>query len=194
MPNTSATGGYLVTTTTAPAYDGDLDRLIQQMVVGITGLAGTMVRPRWQPTPPKQPEPSVDWCAIGVQSVTPDDGPAIVHDGTGNGTDTVNRHEDIEFAASFYGPHGLANATLLRDGFSLPQNTEAIGAAGLLYVGTSMITPAPALVNEQWVRKYDLRFTLRRHVSRTFPVLNLLSAVGTIHGETVPDQPFEVES
>ena len=194
MPNTSATGGYLVPSTTAPDHDAALDRIVQQMVVGITGLAGAMVRPRWQPNPPKQPEPNVDWCAIGVQSVTPDASPAIVHDGTGDGSDTVNRHEDIEFVASFYGPNGLGNATLLRDGFSLPQNVEAIGATGLLYVGTSSITPAPALVNEQWVRKYDLRLTLRRQVSRTYPVLNLVSVVGTIHGETVPDQPFEVES
>ena len=194
MPNTSASGGYLVPSTTAPDHDAALDRIVQQMVVGITGLAGAMVRPRWQPNPPKQPEPSVDWCAIGVQSVTPDASPAIEHDGAGDGSDTVNRHEYIEFVASFYGPNGLGNATLLRDGFSLPQNVEAIGAAGLLYVGTSPITPAPALVSEQWVRKYDLRLTFRRQVSRTYPVLNLVSVVGTIHGETVPDQPFEVES
>lgn len=194
MTNTSATGGYLVPSSTAPDYDAALDRIVQQMVVGITGLPGTMVRPRWQPNPPKQPEPSVDWCAIGVQSVIPDDGPAIVHDGSGDGSDTSSRHETMEYVASFYGPHGLGNATLLRDGIAIPQNVEAIEAAGLRFVETSSITPAPALYNEQWIRKYDIRLTLRRQVSRTYPVRNLLSAVGTIHGEAIPDQPFEVES
>lgn len=193
MTNTSATGGYLVPSSSAPDYDATLDRAVQQMVVGIVGLSGDKVRPRWQPNQPKQPEPSVDWCALGVQSVTPDDGPAIVHDGSGAGSDTVARHETIEFVVSFYGPSGLGNAARLRDGVSLPQNVEAIEAAGLRYVATSEIIPAPALVNEQWVRKYDIRLTLRRQVSRTYPVLNLVSAVGTIHSDTAPDQPFEVE-
>lgn len=194
MPNTSASGGYLAPPSAAPAYDAALDRVVQQIVVGITGLPGAYVRPRWQPVQPKQPDPSVDWCAIGVQSITPDDGPAIVHDGAGDGSDTIRRHEAIEFVASFYGPNGLGSASLLRDGISLPQNVEAIAAVGLAYISTSQITPAPALVNEQWIRKYDIRLSFRRRVDRAYPVLNLLSAHGTSTPEVGPSQNFDTEN
>ena len=35
---------------------------------------------------------------------------------------------------------------------------------------------APDLLNQQWVRRYDLRIRLRRKIERTYPVLNILSA------------------
>jgi len=38
----------------------------------------------------------------------------------------------------------------------------------------------PDLVNQQWRRRVDLPMSFRRQVSRTYPVLNLLSAEGEI--------------
>ncbi|MFT2520511.1 hypothetical protein ACMWQB_30330, partial [Escherichia coli] len=64
--NTSATGGYLVPAVASPPLDDDdLDNLLHDMIAGISGLPRAMVRPRWQPTVPKQPEPGVNWCAFG---------------------------------------------------------------------------------------------------------------------------------
>ena len=180
MPNTSATGGYLGPTTTAPAYDSALDRLFQQAVVGITGLAGARVIPRWQPNPPKQPEPSIDWCSIGIHRIDGGSSRSIVHNSSGNGSDTLRRYETLEVVASFYGPNGSGNAALLSDGLTIPQNMEALASVGIEHIETSEITPAPALVNEQWVRKFDIRLTFSREVRRTYPVFNLLSAEGTI--------------
>lgn len=195
MVNTSATGGYLSPTGGVPLSDAALEDVFQSAVAQITGLAGSMVRPRWQPNPPPQPEASVDWCAIGVQSVGANDGPAFVHSPDGDGSDTSIRHEAIEVIASFYGPNSIGNAARLRDGVAIPQNNEAVSAdAGLYFIECSSIIPAPALVNQTWIRKHDIRLTFRRAVSRVYPVLNLLSAHGTISPAVGHSQNFDTEN
>ncbi len=177
MSNTSATGGYLTPATlTPPLADLDLDAEFQKLVVGITGLAGQYVRPRWQPVAPKQPEPTVDWCAISVTKITPDDGPVYLHDPTANGSDHMIRHEEINVMATFYGPNAQRFALLLRDGCMLPQNNESINNVGLSFVNSEAILPVPELVNQQWIRRYDIRLNFRRVVRRDYAILNLLSA------------------
>ena len=82
--NTSATGDVLSPVLdTPPEYDDDLDALFQPIVAQITGLDGSLVRPRWQPTVGKvpTPNPGTDWCAIGVTTITPDANPYIEHQG-----------------------------------------------------------------------------------------------------------------
>lgn len=199
--NDSSTGGYLTPSVASPPLeDAELDALIQQMVVGITGLPGNMVRPRWQPVVPKQPEPSVNWCAIGVTTQDSDAGPAIVHqadfvgnvvlaDGTQvaessgpvgygdiNGRDTYIRHQDIEVLASFYGPNGKRYAQQLSDGLAIPQNREQLGVNDMAFVDAGAIRAVPEMVNQQWIRRYDMTVRLRRKITRTYAVLNLLSA------------------
>lgn len=191
--NDSSTGGYLAPSGTPPLADAGLADAFQAMVVGITGLPGKMVRPRWQPDPPPQPEASIDWCAIGVQVLDIENGPYIAHDGSGDGSDTVTQWETVEALASFYGPAGQVNAIRLRGGLAVPQNCEALLADGIVFVEARRITQANALVNQTWVPKYDLALTFRRQVTRTYPILNLLSAEGTIGDGIAPDQPFEVE-
>lgn len=191
--NDSSTGGYLSPTGTSPLADADLADAFQAMVVGITGLAGKMVRPRWQPNPPPQPEASIDWCAIGVQPVETEGSPYIAHDGSGDGSDSVTQWETVEVLASFYGPAGQANAIRLRDGIVVPQNCEGLLANGIVFVEARRVVQANALVNQTWFPKYDLALTFRRQVTRTYPILNLLSADGTIGDGIAPDQPFEVE-
>jgi hypothetical protein len=182
----SSTGGYLSPAVVSPPLEDDaLTAIFQQMIVGITGLPGSMVRPRWQPNPPKQPEATVNWCALGVSVQTPDDGPAIVHSGAGDGADTYIRHEQIDVLASFYGPNAKGYAQLLTDGLSIPQNLEQLKASDLNSVDTSEIRAAPDLINEQWVRRYDMQLTFRRKITRTYGVLNILSAEGTVQTDTL---------
>lgn len=177
MPNDSSTGGYLSPVAPSSAlFDAALDAVLQQMVAGITGLPGPMVRPRWQPIVPKQPEPSVDWCAIGVVSFDPSDYPAESHDGTGGGSDTQQAWEEFTVLASFYGPAGMLNASLLRRGVYVAQNREPLQAAGMDVVDAGKTTTAPDLVNQQWVRRFDIPLRLRRKVQTTYPVLNIASA------------------
>lgn len=174
---TSATGGYLAPAlATPPLADAGLDAILQKAVVGITGLAGSLVRPRWQPGSPKHPEPGTDWCAIGVGSILVDAGPAIEHDGAAQGQDRYARHEEFEVLATFYGPGGQANALRMRDGLAMPQNMEALKRDGVAFIEAVAIRPVPELLSQQWVRRYDLLMRFRRDVRRQYAVLNLQAA------------------
>ncbi len=182
--NDSSTGGYLAPAVTAPpAEDDALDNLLQELVAGVTGLSGDLVRPRWQPTVPKQPEPSVNWCAFGIPEQENDAGPAIQHDPAGDGHDEYQRHQDIRLLCTFYGPAAKGYAQRLADGLTIPQNREQLGLNDMAFVSAGEIRAAPDYVNQQWVRRYDLAVTLRRKITRTYPVLNLLSAAGNIEAE-----------
>lgn len=176
MANTSATGGYLAPGGTPLPADVALEDILQPMVAGITGLAGQYVRPRWQPGNPRQPEPDIDWCAIGVTSTTNDANPAIEHIGAGDGEDRYQRHQQVDLLATFYGPNAQGYGQRLSDGIYLPQNSEAIRPHGMAFVDASELIGVPELVNQQWVRRYDLRIRLRRKIDRTYQVLNILSA------------------
>lgn len=185
MANDSSTGGYISPVTPSPALqDAALDALLQQMVVGISGLPGPMVRPRWQPVVPKQPEPSIDWAALGVTHIEQTDYPVEVHDGTNPGSDVQEAWEQLTVLASFYGPNGMANASLLRRGLYIAQNREALIAAGIDLVDAGDITPAPDLQNQQWVRRFDITVRLRRKVQTRYPVLNIASADDSIVTDT----------
>lgn len=173
----SSTGGYLSPSVDAPPDEDDvLDDLIHDMIAGVTALPPNLVRPRWQPTVPKQPDPCVNWCAFGIPDQLPDASPAIQHDGTGDGCDTYIRHEEVSVACTFYGPAAKGYAQRLADGLAIPQNREALGSNDMAFVGVSEIRAAPDLVNQQWVRRYDMTVTLRRKITRTYAVLNLASA------------------
>jgi hypothetical protein len=209
MANDSSTGGYLAPVDAQPPpEDAALDAIFQTMVAGITGIPGSLVRPRWQPVVPKQPEANVNWCALSVSSQTMDAGPAIMHqssyfqdvvasdgspvttaDGSAadavnlNGRDVMLRHEDIEVLCSFYGPNAKGFAHQLVDGLYVAQNNEQIKALDMAFTGTSDVRAAPDMVNEQWIRRYDLTLHFRRKVTRTYAVLNLLSADVDYHSD-----------
>ncbi|CAG9196763.1 phage neck terminator protein [Burkholderia vietnamiensis] len=186
--NDSSTGGYLAPAVDAPpAEDDALDDLVHDLIAGITALPLDLVRPRWQAKVPKQPEPSVDWCAFGVQEQVQDAGPAIHHDGTGDGHDTYIRHQDIDVPCTFYGPRAKGYAQRLADGLAMPQNREQLQLQDMAFVGVGPIRAAPDLVNQQWVRRYDMTVTLRRKITRTYAVLNLKSAtVATTTDSSTP--------
>jgi len=177
MANDSSTGGFISPAgSSAPLQDDALADFLQELVVGITGLPADLVRPRWQSTVPKQPEATVDWCAIGVTSIEGDDYPAEVHDGTDDGSSRFEKHETLNLLASFYGPHAQGNAGMLRDGLYIAQNREAMAAQNMNLTDAAGITAAPDLINQRWVRRYDLPIRFRRKVERVYPILNILSA------------------
>jgi hypothetical protein len=190
---TSATGGTLLPAAApAPAEDADLDAIVQQTVTRITSIAGEFVRPRWQPNPPKQPEPSIDWCAISVMESTPDAGPYHQHNGADPGTDTSIRHEEFTALASFYGPHSQKNAGVLRDGLCYAQNREALTAADIAFVASGPIRAVPELVNQQWIRRRDMLLTFRRKITRTYLVRNIAAADIHLFDDTHIDETIVV--
>ena len=98
--------------------DEDLDDFFQAFIVGLSGLDGSLVRPRWQASPPNLPENTVDWCAVGASVIPSDDYAAVLHNGISE-LDIMLRHEEIDVLCSFYGPKAKGYAALVRDNLSI---------------------------------------------------------------------------
>lgn len=196
--NTSATGGFLVPSSTPPIEDGALEDVLTAIVAGVTGIDPTLVRPRWQMLPPKEPEIAVDWCGVGVLNETPDAGnQSTTHDpndADGLGSSTTRQQSTLEIMASFYGPNARGNASLLRDGLMVSQNREALFALDMgLISKPGPSVRVPELVNNQWRNRVDLTFSIRRSVARTWPIENLLGAPITIEADDGSSQSFTVD-
>lgn len=182
MANDSSTGGYLAPASSpAPAEGQALEDFLQQVIVGITGLAGDLVRPRWQPTPPDMPKSGTDWCAYGITGFDAD---TYQVDVQGSSSDDTQRHEVIELLTSFYGTDAQMYAALLRDGLQVAQNREAMQLVGMGLVDTGPITPAPSLVKERWLYRVDMTLRIKRMIQRSYPVLTLLDGVISLDYET----------
>jgi hypothetical protein len=188
---------FLAPLSPAPAYDLVLAQQIQATVAGITGLAGNLVRPRWQPNPPAQPTKDTDWCAVGITTTTSEPFTTSVHDGfdnNGDGTSTEYRDVQMTVLASFYGPASAGYAATLRDGFAIQQNRAALLSMGLAFVRPGNIINASGLINAENLNRYDFDFTLRRRDARTYAVPNIRTASGDIiaaHGGTTNDGEAE---
>jgi hypothetical protein len=176
MPNTSATGGYLLPDpTTNPIDDGALDAFLQAIVVGVTGLAGSLVRPRWQPEPPNLPDYGTDWAAIGVTDYEPDDFAVEIWNPNTLSTD-LQRQEKLSILVRFYGPNARSYSGLFRDGLQLDQNREQLYINGFALVNTGRPLRVPELIKDRWLDRVDIPWTCRRAIDRNYQVLSLVSA------------------
>lgn len=194
MPNNSSTGGYL-TPSNSVIDDAALDAVFQSLIVGLTGMAGDLVRPRWQPTVPKMPETGVDWCAVGVKDDNSDANPSIDHQPDYNadlGRDELSRQETIRVLAGFYGPNAKGLCKIARDGLFISQNREALVAQGIIFVEAGNIIAVPVLRNEQWVRGYDIELVFRRTVTRDYDIYNIATS-GIVVYDEVRSFAIEVE-
>lgn len=186
MANTSATGGYLTPSQANAIEDEALRVFFQQMVSGITGIDGTMVRPRWQAEPPNIPAFGTNWAAIGVTKRTRDVNVSVKHiskaDGQGNniGTDFVHRTEVFDVLCSFYGPNCEGNSELLAMGLEVDQNREVMQLAGYGLVCVEDATMMADLQNDRWLTRIDLPFQMRRAQLYQYGVLELVAASATI--------------
>lgn len=187
-PNTSASGGFLGPLTSAPDDDLDLDLFMQSLVVGLTGLKGENVRPRYvtlddeERASPRNLNQRDNWAAVGVMSMEADGQPAMIHDGEGEGASTQVQHLTLDVLASFYGPRSSALAELLRSGLYVAQNREALFRAGMGLIDVGTGRRVPEIVNTSPRRRTDIGFRLRRRVERTYAVRNVLELDGTLIG------------
>jgi hypothetical protein len=172
--------------TPAPAFDSDLENLIHDNIVAVTGIAGNMVRPRFQPEPANHPDQSTDWVAFGLSVQDSDTFAAVTHDPLGNGgvgTSTVERDELITVNLSFYGPNGGKNISYYREGIQLESNRWDLLAGGLGLVGMTSVINLPALLKDKWVRRLDTKITFRRRSGLTYNVPSLLGGNVVINNE-----------
>lgn len=169
----------------------DLDLVFSGLVSQIVGLDQNLVRPRWQSTEPKSPEAGVNWCAVGVLSAEPDDGPWIAYDGPSN-TTMYWRHETLNVVATFYGPNCKGYCAALRDGLSIPQNTEALLPYAIRFAYSGTLTHAPEFYNQVWINRYDMPITFRRKIMRTYQTLNFVIAEVHLIDDTVVDDTIIV--
>jgi len=191
----SSTGGYLAPLPTTPPLEGEaLDNFLHDLVAGVTGMDVTRIFPRWQPEPPNLPPAGTPWCAVGVTSRPSDTYPYIGHQGAGQGSSQMQRHETLNILASFYdlGAGGQADAlaALFRDGLSISQNREQLMLNGFAFVSTGEPLAVPSLLKERWQYRCDLPFVLRRALVRSYGILNLEEVDATLNtqnpGLTLP--------
>lgn len=192
----SITADYLIPQGTQPLDDDALNDQMQKMVVGITGLPGNYVRPRWQSTPPQQPDNLINWCAVGIIDAENTDYTWIKLN-SDNLTSTQYRQQEFRCLCSFYGPNSVGNANMLSDGLEIPNNMWGLYAVGIKLIGSSGLTRVPDLTNAQWINRCDITIRFRRETSRVYGIPSVLSSSGTLYGNEPEGQDvvstFDVE-
>lgn len=179
--NTSATGGYLSPAT--QTKDGlDLRRFLQTVIVGVTLLPVDLVRPMWQIDPPPIPGIEVDWCGYAILEQRSEAGLPYIVALNPIATRFI-RHEEIDILCAFYGQDALTKAAIFRDDLELGQNREQLFLADIGLVGCSGIRHIPELINDRYIDRADITWTIRREIRREYPILQFASAVGNVSGQ-----------
>jgi hypothetical protein len=183
MTADSSTGGPLLPLAGDPLEDDALDDFLQGFIVGITGMPGVAVWPRWQPEPPNIPEWGVDWAAVGVSMREGDTYAVEEHES--DGVTIVTRHETLDITTTFYGPNCQRNAALLRDGLGLAQNREPLFRNGMGLVGVGQLQRGGDLVKNRWMQTSELPWSIRRIINRTYPIRDIVALDLTVQTEAV---------
>lgn len=148
--------------------------VLTALVQALTGLPENLVRPRWQPKPPKVPGPEVTWCAVGIvrRCAPPVSEVRRVRLPGGTESSRVETHELLEVLASFYGPQADELALALREGLQVEENRYPLREANMAYVQNGPLTHVPERVNMRFIYRVDVPLTFRRgpaHMERTAP-------------------------
>jgi len=164
---------YLQPATTVPLPRHlNLNQFIQTVLVGVSAFDGTLVRPNWQIAPPKNPDLPVNWIAFGIVDSAPDANGYL--DADADGATIYQRHETLEVACSIYGPDAMETYGLIRDGFQIPNNREALSAANMGFVEVTKGMHVPDLINERFINRVVTSIFLRRQIQRTYPIVTIL--------------------
>ena len=189
MSNDSSTGGPLVPEAAPapiPIQGTTLENFLHDLFVGITGIAGSLVRPRWQPEPPNLPAVNTDWLAFGIISRQSDTFAGVFHaiggasDPSNLGYDALERQEVMNVMCSFYGPDADNLCAQLRDGLQIAQNREVLQLAKMAFVESGDINNVSELTKDLWLYRVDMMVTIRRLIQRFYPVLNINSVSGAV--------------
>lgn len=177
MSNTSSTGGFLPVS--APD-ERTVEDVLNGLISAVAGLPPSLVRPRFQPKPPKQPTTDIDWCAFGITETSPGAAQLLC----GEEGAEIHTEDLLTVLASFYGPNALRLARRLVTGLAgIPQNRDFLRRHGLALVSTGTTTRAPDLFGNTWVTRVDVPLIIRQGATADVPVLPFLSAPVVITGD-----------
>jgi hypothetical protein len=168
---------YLAPNVPGPDYGDPLDDLFHDAIQGITGIAAELIRPRWQPEPPNQPDFSTNWVSFGIMTLATDLNAFIRHDPLANGGlggDVYETTEKIKVLHSFYGPGGMGLLARYRDGLKIAQNREALLAAKVKLTEVGDPSNLPVLLKEKWVTRVDVSVFFVRHIERVYAVPSVI--------------------
>jgi hypothetical protein len=189
----SSTGGYIapVIVQGVPPGADAIQAALQGQIAALTGLPGDLVRPRWQPMPPAQPDASVSWCSLGSTMIEADEFPYLEHIGgvtypgqPAPGYSVMSRHATLTVVVSFYGPDCEYYSSALRDGLYVPQNYEPLSEVGLKLRTVHDLARIPELVNNQWINRVDIRVEYRAQWERILPIFDLAGATFVAQSDT----------
>lgn len=161
------------------AIRSDAVDVLRLYLAAITGIEKTLVRKRWAVKPGIQPPVDADWASIGILEVRTDGFPYQQELKT---PDVVRATswQTLHCMASFYGPHAETLSDDFREGCQLPQNQRALKPFGLVIRSCEdSVTHVPDFSFEQWIDRFDVRFTVGRSVTRDYGVRSLVK-VGEI--------------
>lgn len=178
----STQAGYLGPTT--DTLEGNTwEDFLQEVVVGITALDPTLVRPRWQQVPPNTPDVNTTWASVGIMDTEADWNPVNLHNGYPDpGNELLIRHEVVRFMASFYGPDAVMTADHLRDGLFIEQNRAALRANSVGIIEVEGVVRNADIFRQQFRDRVDITILFKRQVRRYYQVRNLVQAKGIIYG------------
>lgn len=168
MSNDSTMAGYLTPIGDSPAYDQALEREISRWIQGVTGLTADKVVPRWTDPPTEAFQNDVTCCAFGITSLAQTLDPANVQISDGQSVQWA--WEQMTVICCFYGPLAADIATTFLTGIVIEQNQTELGRCGLSLLNAGTVYHQPELINDHWVRRYDLTVTLSRKTTRTYNV------------------------
>lgn len=171
---------------TPPIYDDALEDAFQATIVGITGIAGDLVRPRWQPEPPNQPAFTANWVAFGIMNMDGDRYAWQGHDPSlngGLGGNKLERDERLQVLHSFYGPLAQQYMNRYKDGLQVGVNRYALLAFDIKLTECLDGVNVPALMKNKWVKRVDMRALFVRRIKREYAVPSLLSATVGLNNE-----------
>lgn len=179
----SSTGGYLQPTNPQESRD-DIEDIIHDALVGITGLPKDMVRPKWPKEEVSIPEAGVNWCAFGIPERGDSTLPGTTHYGAEDGYNVVAVHEPFAVLASFYGDDAYVYANKLRVGIALAQNREQLYLHGIALEDCGPGIHIPEVVGQVWNDRWDVRLVFRRCVANAYAVLNLKTISTSVQNDT----------
>jgi len=165
-------------TTTYSPYEGqDLNRFIQNWLVGLIGLPSNLVIPEYQSEPPNIPQAGEAFVSFRYERIDSNQFPFIKHN---HGFDLMQNHEMLNIPITFHdlGTNGQASylAALVRDNLKVTWNLYYLQNNGFNLRGSDGPSVIPVIFKQRWMYKELLHVFIMRNCTRQYDIYDTISA------------------